>query len=297
MRPGALGTFDSIKEQSVKKAISRWSLPAEMPLEECFKQTKAAGYDGLELAFDGEGDLDFQTTQADAEAVRRLADQNALEIAGLATGYLWTHSLTSDDPEERRQGIAAVDKMLDIAKWLGVDAVLVVPGAVHVFFLPGMTPIPYDVALDRSRSALRGLTAKAEANKVSIGLENVWNKFLLSPTEMRDFIDGFQSEYIGAYFDAGNVLPFGFPDQWIRILGPRIKRLHIKDFKNAVGTIDGFCDLLDGDVDFPAVVAALNDIHYDGWMTAEMGMSKLYPAATLHATSLAMDFILGRRSG
>jgi hexulose-6-phosphate isomerase len=280
----------------LKKAISRWSLPADLPLEECFRRTKAAGFDGLELSFDGEGDLDFNTTQARAEDVRASADRHGLGLAGLATGYLWEHPLTGDDPEKRRQGVAAVDKMLDIAKWLGVDAILVVPGAVHVFFLPDMKPVPYEVALQRSRNALAGLVKKAEANKVSIGLENVWNKFLLSPTEMRDFIDAFQSEYIGAYFDAGNVLPFGYPDDWIRTLGNRVKRVHIKDFKTSVGTIDGFCDLLEGDVDFPAVMAALKDIGYDGWITAEMGMYKQYPRAILPATSMAMDFILGRRT-
>lgn len=279
----------------MKKSISRWSLPAALPLEDCFRQAKSAGFDGIELSFDGEGDLDFNTTQSQAEDVRARADSHGLGLAGLATGFLWDHPLTGDDPSKRQKGIAAVDKMLDIAKWLGVDAILVVPGAVHVFFLPHMKPVPYDVALERSKDALSGLVAKAEANKVSIGLENVWNKFLLSPTEMRDFIDGFGSDAIGAYFDAGNVLPFGYPDQWIRILGNRVKRVHIKDFKISVGTIDGFCDLLEGDVDFPAVMAALKDIGYDGWITAEMGMYRLYPEAILHNTSMAMDFILGRR--
>lgn len=280
----------------MKKAISRWSLPANLPLDECFRRAGVAGFEGLEVAFDGEGDLDFNTTQSQAEDVRALADRRGVELAGLATGFLWEHPLTSDDPEKRRKGIAAVDKMLDIAKWLGVDAILVVPGAVHVFFLPEMTPVAYDVALERSRDALAALVPKAEANQVSIGLENVWNKFLLSPTEMRDFIDGFGSDRIGAYFDAGNVLPFGYPDQWIRILGDRVRRVHIKDFKASVGTIDGFCDLLEGDVDFPAVMGALNEIGYDGWITAEMGMYKQFPQAILPATSMAMDFILGRRN-
>jgi hexulose-6-phosphate isomerase len=112
---------------------------------------------------------------------------------------------------------------------------------------------------------------------------------------MRDFIDGFQSDFVGAYFDVGNILPYGLPEQWIHILGSRIKRVHFKDFKNSVGTLDGFCDLLEGDVNWPEVMSALNAVGYDKWVTAEMGMYRLYPAAILPITSVAMDFILGRR--
>jgi hexulose-6-phosphate isomerase len=105
---------------------------------------------------------------------------------------------------------------------------------------------------------------------VAICIENVWNKFLLSPLEMRDFIDSFNSQMIGAYFDVGNVLLMGYPDQWIRILGKRIKRVHVKDFKLSVGTAEGFVDLLEGDVDFEAVKKALADVGYDGYVTAEL---------------------------
>lgn len=101
-------------------------------------------------------------------------------------------------------------------------------------------------------------------------VENVWNKFLLSPLEMRSFIDQFHSINVGAYFDVGNVLLSGYPEQQIRILGSRIKRIHIKDFKLSIGTIDGFVDLLEGDVDFEAFKKALAEIGYDGFVTAEM---------------------------
>ncbi|MCK5000324.1 MAG: sugar phosphate isomerase/epimerase, partial [Anaerohalosphaera sp.] len=97
----------------------------------------------------------------------------------------------------------------------------------------------------------------------------VWNKFLLSPLEMRDFIDSFGSDMVGSYFDAGNVLLTGYPEHWISILGSRIKRVHVKDFKN-VGTVEGFVDMLEGDVDFKAVRTALEAIKYDGYITAEM---------------------------
>lgn len=277
------------------KGISRWSIPADIPLEDAMRRAKDAGFEGLELSFDASGDLDFNTTQAQAEHVRSLADRVGIRIAGLATGIHWENPLTSADPAKRATGIAAVDKMLDIAMWIGVDAILVVPGAVDVFFLPDAEVVPYDVAWQRSREAIGGLVKKAEANKVAIGLENVWNKFLLSPLEMRDFIDGFGSRYVGSWFDAGNVLNTGYPEHWIPILGERIKRVHVKDFKRAVGNANGFCDLGEGDVNWPAVMAALKAIGYDGWVTAEMIPTyTLYPAGTLHAASMGLDYILGR---
>jgi hexulose-6-phosphate isomerase len=145
-----------------------------------------------------------------------------------------------------------------------------VPGAVDVFFLPDAEVIPYDVCYKRAREAVRKLVPTAEKLGVSLCIENVWNKFLLSPLEMRDFIDSFKSRRVGSYFDAGNVLLMGYPEQWIRILGRRIRRVHIKDFKKSVGTVEGFVDLLQGDVDFEAVKVALAEIKYNGYVTAEM---------------------------
>jgi len=136
--------------------------------------------------------------------------------------------------------------------------------------LPEAEVVPYDVCYDRATQAISQLLPTAEKLGVSVAVENVWNKFLLSPLEMRDFIDYFQSEKVGAYFDVGNVLLTGYPDQWIRILDSRIKRVHIKDFKLSSGTADGFVDLLEGDVDFDAIKKALTEINYDGYVTAEM---------------------------
>src|SRR5690606_16928419 len=103
---------------------------------------------------------------------------------------------------------------------------------------------------------------------VQVCVENVWNKFLLSPLEMRGFLDGLKSSSVGSYFDVGNVLATGYPEHWIQLLGSRIKRVHFKDYRRAVGTADGFCDLLSGDVNWPGVVSALCSIGYDGWVTA-----------------------------
>lgn len=137
-----------------------------------------------------------------------------------------------------------VKKMLEFASYLDVDTILVIPGTVDVFFNPRVEVIPYDVAYERAFEVIKECIPVAEEYKVTIGLENVWNKFLLSPLEFRDFVDKFNSEYVGAYFDVGNVLLTGYPEHWIRILNKRIKKVHIKDFRTSVGNVNGFVDLL-----------------------------------------------------
>ena len=136
----------------------------------------------------------------------------------------------------------------------------------------------------------------AEEYKVNIGLENVWNKFLLSPMEMRDFIDKIGSDYVGSYLDIGNTLANGYPEHWIRTLGNRIKKVHFKDYRIEAGGLHGFVDLLAGDVNYPAVVNELEQIGYDGWVTAEMIPNYKYHTETIiYNTSNAMDRILGRK--
>ena len=128
----------------------------------------------------------------------------------------------------------------------------------------------YDVVYDRALEAMKELKADAEAAGVVIALENVWNKFLLSPLEMRNFIDAVGSDYVKVYFDVGNTQFIGFPEHWIKILGSRIARIHMKDFKEAIGNLDGFCELLQGNVNFPAVMKALREVGYDSYLTTEI---------------------------
>ncbi|MCJ7675652.1 MAG: sugar phosphate isomerase/epimerase, partial [Sedimentisphaerales bacterium] len=198
------------------------------------------------------------------------AQKIGIEISSVASGESWTCSPAANDPDVRKKIVDFTGKALQVAKWLGADAYLFVPGAVDVFFLPDAEVIPYDVCYQRASEAVREILPAAQETGVTLCIENVWNKFLLSPLEMRNFIESFDSKFVGAYFDVGNVLLTGYPDHWIHILGERIKRVHVKDFKRSVGTVEGFVDLLEGDVDFEAVKKALADIGYDGYVTAEM---------------------------
>jgi len=163
-----------------------------------------------------------------------------------------------------------------------------------VDFEPGSEIVDYDVAYDRCLEALKELAPVAEEYQVELCIENVWNKFLLSPLEMRDLIDKVNSPWVGSYFDVGNVLYCGYPEQWIKILGKRIRKVHFKDFKRSVGTLDGFGDLLSGDVNWKNVRAALEKNGYDGWVTAEMlPPYAQYPETILYNTSNAMNRIIG----
>jgi L-ribulose-5-phosphate 3-epimerase len=258
----------------MKISMSYWCLPGGLdgskPILEAMQAAKDLGFDAIELAIAGQGALTPNTTREECKAIVAQAKKLDLAIASLASGQNWSTSPASSDKQVRKQCIEFTQKALRIAHWLGTDAFLFVPGSVDVFFQPDAEVVSYEVAYRRNLKTIRKLLPSAEKAKVAIAVENVWNKILLSPLEMKRFIDSFGSEYVGSYFDVGNILRTGYPDQWIRILGKRIKRIHVKDFKNSVGTAAGFCDLLEGDVDFEAVKQALSDIHYDSYITAEV---------------------------
>jgi hexulose-6-phosphate isomerase len=258
----------------MKISASYWmfegGLETKKPVADAMAEAKNLGFDAIELCVADQGVLTHQTTQAQCEDIVAQAQKIGIEISSVASGQSWTWSPSANDPKIRAEIIDFTCKALQVTKWLGTDAYLFVPGAVDVFFLPDAEVIPYDICYQRATEAVKQILPTAEQTGVALGIENVWNKFLLSPMEMRDFIDGFGSEMAGAYFDVGNVLLTGYPCQWIRILDKRIKRVHVKDFKKSVGTVEGFVDLLEGDVNFENVKKALAEIGYDGYVTAEM---------------------------
>ena len=285
----------------MKKSISYWSFPgglegkSKLNLKGCMKKAKEAGFEGIEFAVAEVGELTLSSTRQDLERIVQASKDVGIELSSLATGLLWDYSLTSCDDKTREKAKDIVRRMLEFASYLGVDTVLVIPGTVDVFFKPDAEVVPYHLAYERSLEALKECVPTAERYKVSMGIENVWNKFLLSPLEMRDFIDKIGSPYLGAYFDVGNSLLTGYPEHWIRILGKRIKKVHLKDFKTSVGNVNGFVDLLEGDVNWAGVMTALEEIGYHGWLTAEiLPPYSQHPEVLLCNTSKSMDFILSR---
>lgn len=258
----------------MKAGISYWmlegGLEARLPVKDAIKQAKELGYDSIELCVAKEGSLTHDTTESECREIVEYANELGIEISSVASGQSWETSPTSSDPQIRDMMVEFTCKALQITKWLGANAYLLVPGAVDVFFMPDGEVIDYDICYERAADFISKLIPTAESLGVCVCIENVWNKFLLSPLEMRNFIDSFGSDIVGSYFDVGNVLLTGYPDQWIKILGKRIKRVHIKDYKISCGTAEGFVDLFEGDVDFEAVTKALAEIGYDSYATAEI---------------------------
>ena len=172
----------------MKKGINIWSFKAGMTIAECMAMAKDAGFDGIELSLDEEGELSLNSTEKDVLRIKEMAENEGIEIASLASGLYWSYPVTSSDPAIRQKSKDIVRKQLEFAALLGTDGILVVP-AVVAGLSPDSEVVQYDVAYERALEAFTELKEDAEAHKVSICLENVWNKFLLSPMEMRDFVD------------------------------------------------------------------------------------------------------------
>lgn len=279
----------------MKKGISIWSFPNQ-PLKDNFALAKAAGFEGIEVALDESGEVSLQSNEKELLTVKAQAGDCGIELYSVACGLYWQYWLTADCKAEREKAKDIVKKQLDTAKTLGADTILVIPGCVNADFEDPNKVVDYKTAYERSFEAINELKVYAEKVGVSIGLENVWNKFLTSPMEMRAFIDKIDSDYVGSYLDVGNVLFNGYPEHWIRILAEKIKKVHFKDYRKAAGGLHGFVDLLAGDINYPEVMKALKEVGYDGWVSAEMIPNYKYHTETIiYNTSNAMDKILGRK--
>jgi len=241
------------------------------PIEEAILEAKQAGFDGIELACGMDGALSIHTDQKAVESYRALGEKHGIALETLAAGLSWGCSPTDPNPETRKKSIDIHAAALQRAAWLGAKAMLMVPGAVKIPWEPSYGPVKYDQAVTWAKDAARRLRDTAERVSIDLCLENVWNGMFYSPLEFAEFIDSVASKHVGAYFDVGNVLGYHqHPPHWIEILGKRIRRVHIKDFKNSVGNITGFCDLLQGDVPWKETMAALRAIGYNKTLVAEM---------------------------
>ena len=282
------------------KSLNYWSLPGglegTLDVSTFMKEAKACGFDGVELAVGDPGSaLGTDATEERCILILEEAQRIGVEVTSVASGLYWERNLADSDAAVRRAALDDLKSMLQIASWLQVRTLLTIPGAVDVFFLPNRAPLSYRHVWDHATEGLRQAVSVAEECEVRIGIENVWNKFLTSPQDMASFIDQFDSEWIGAYVDVANLLPFGHAEDWIRHLGHRVVGVHFKDFRRAVGTVEGFVDLLEGDVNWPEVVAALKEIRYDGACVAELiPCYRHYPIVRAQNASRAMDAILGK---
>ena len=291
----------SPKRYEFKKSINQWAFPypERMNLEECLKLAKDAGFDGIELNYDLDNDLSPKSGTREYEKIRAMADRIGIQISGLCSFLFWPYPLTSNDAAKRSRGIELAGMMTKAAHDLGVENLLVVPGAVHIPWRTDHEPVPNDVCDKRAREAVKQLLPTAEKLGVSMNIENIFfNGYLMTPGEMIDFVDSFKSERLKVHFDTGNIMMFQFPEHWIGQLGGRIKNVHLKEFtkKGTDYSLETFRPLLDGTTNWPAVMDALDGAGYRGYVTFEyFHPYPHYPEALVWQTSDSLDRMLGRK--
>lgn len=280
----------------MKKGINYWSFAEGTSIETALKISKDSGFDGVEFCLAYEGEISLKSGACDLLEIKNKADDLDIELPSLASWLPWEFSLTSDSKEHREKAKDIVRKQIEVAYYLGSDTVLVVPGYVGVDFVPDSEICDYDLVYERALEGISELARDAKQANIMIGVENVWNKFLLSPLEMKQFIDEINSPYVGVYFDVANVLLSGYPEHWIKILAHRIKKVHFKDYRRDPGGFRGFVDLLSGDVNFPAVIRQLEAVGYDDYCTAEIMPTYVhYTDQAIYNTSKSMDRIFYKR--
>jgi hexulose-6-phosphate isomerase len=238
----------------IRKAVEYNMLPRTMSVREKFLLAKGIGFEAIELP----------TTPDPAKAEEMLAasKEAGLPIHSVMNSEHWRSPLSSADPAVVEKSMEGMRTSLHNAKLWGADTVLLVPAVVN-------PETSYAQAWERSQRQIRKLLPLAEELKVIIGIEEVWNKFLLSPLEMVHYLDEFQTPWIRAYFDIGNCAITGYPQDWIRTLGKRIVKMHVKDFSFKKRVAE-FSPLLEGEIDWKAVYAALAEIGYQSTATVEI---------------------------
>ena len=250
------------------------------------------GLDGVELTV---GDcLSVDTTEAEAKELAAYAKAKGVGLRSFATGAGWGKWLCADDPAERAEAIEFVKKYLQLAAWMGVETVLVVPGATRVAWDASHAEVSYLNAWKNATASIRELVPVAEDLGVNLALENVWNRFLISPMEWKLFLDQFGSKRVGIYFDAANCCLNCRPQDFPEILGGYIKAVHLKNFEESdcAGGLHGFGDdLFKGVVDFKALFAALDKINYAGPCTVEMIPFSRLPDMTMPDAALAEKMV------
>lgn len=250
------------------------------------------GLDGVELTV---GDcLPLETSESEAKELAAYAKAKGVGLRSLATGAGWGQWLCADDAAERAAAQDFVKKYLQLAAWLGAETVLVVPGATRVAWDASHAEVSYKNAWNNATESIRALVPVAEKLGVNLALENVWNRFLISPMEWKLFLDQFGSKRVGIYFDVANCCYVARPEDYPEILGDYIKGVHLKNFEetDSAGGLHGFGDdILKGRVDFKKVFKALDAIGYRGPMSVEMIPFCRLPNMTVPDAALAEKMV------
>lgn len=248
----------SAPKRPLKKGIMWSTIGVKGSVLEKMQAVKEAGFEGAEMM-----------SHMDHEEVLRARDETGLAIPSVCGQHHWAKPLTDPNPKVREEGLEALKQSLRDAKAYGASSVLLVPGVVN-------QQVSYADAYTRSQTEIRKAIPLAEELGVKIAIENVWNHFLLSPLEAARYVDEFKSPMVAFHFDIGNIITYGWPEHWIRILGKRIAQLHLKEFsrkkRDSEGLWKGFAvPFLEGDNNWSAIMKAVDEIGYTGWAIAEQG--------------------------
>jgi len=258
----------------MKKGICLGSIPGAN-FGEKFKFAKEAGFQGIEI-----GPLQ---TEEERKNYKDAAEEVGIELHSVMNSVHWGLPLSDPKPDVRAKSVDGLVTSIKTANAVGADTVLLVPAVVK-------KDVPYDVAYERSQIEIKKVIETAKEHNVVVCIENVWNNFLLSPLEFARYIDEFDTEQLQAYFDVGNIIVYGWPEHWIKILGKRLKKVHVKGFN---ADQRRFTYLIENcTIDWNAVMKAFDDIGYDGYLTAELPVNKDDPKGTVHKISEDMDKII-----
>jgi L-ribulose-5-phosphate 3-epimerase len=242
---------------SPKKAVLISMLPKELSYADRFKLALDSGFEGIEMQTVSEPKI--------SEEIKEASAKTGLRIHSVMNMDHWKYPLSSDNPDEVGKSVSGMETSLRNAKLWGADVVLLVPAVVN-------PTTPYKEAYVRSQKVIRErILPLAKELKIIIGVEEVWNKFLLSPLEFSRYVDELKSPWVRAYFDVGNVVFYGYPQDWIRTLGSRIVKVHLKDFQ--LDRPNGkfyWKNLGEGDIDWQEVRKAFSEIGYSGYVTVEI---------------------------
>ncbi|MDZ4288333.1 MAG: sugar phosphate isomerase/epimerase family protein [Prosthecobacter sp.] len=243
-------------KRQLRKAIMGGTLGIKGTLIEKYTAAKTAGYEGVEPA-----------AGMNQQEVLDALGASGLKAASVCCHTHWKQTLTHNDEKVREEGLQGVLTTLRDAKAYGTDSILVVPGVVDA-------DTPYHLAWERSITQIKKAVPLAKELGVKISIENVWNNFILSPLEAMRFLDEVGDPIVGWHFDIGNVLRYGWPEQWITVLGKRINRIHVKEYSTKKmkdeGVWKGFdTALTEGDNNWPAIMKALDEVGYTGWAISE----------------------------
>jgi len=239
----------------IKKAVEFEMLPKGMSIADRFQLARNVGFEQIECP--------TMPDQHEAEEAKKAAEKTGLRIHSVMNMAHWDYPLSSADPAVVAKSVEGMKTSLRNAHLWGAETVLLVPAVVNA-------QTSYHDAWVRSQEQIRKLIPMAQDLKVIIGVEEVWNKFLLSPIEFARYVDEFKSPWVRAYFDVGTVVIFGYPQDWIRTLGKRIVKLHIKDFKFQKREVAEWVPLREGEINWPEVYKALAEIGYTGTATVEL---------------------------